>query len=458
MAYIHYKKAYDSVPHTRWHHQVNETRNKNVEHFTPQYRRDRSVTIQNSQYKKGYFSRRYSQSAMVLPCDEPLSKALNRSSYGYQLKSGTTSTKITHTFFIDDLKLFVETMGKLRHLLQLATTFSNDIRMEPGVDKCRLVNILRGKVMDAESFRINEREEIRSMIEGESYKYLGFLQLKGIHHTTIRKELQERFLYRVNRILKSLLSAGNKVKAINTFAVPLLTYSFGVVKWTKTDLEAIERTLRVSLTKHRSHHPRSAVERITLPRMEGGRGVTDIQALCVSQIEQLRRYFIDSQTRHVVYRTVCEADHGFGALHLAQEHYQLNCDLKTVSEKVKTWKAKELHGTHPHQLEQANVDKVASNAWLVRGDLFSETEGFIVAIQDRVITTKNYRRYILHEDIEDRCRKCNSVGETIEHVIADCLALAERAYLGHHNAVAKIVHQQLALKHNLFNCYVPYYK
>ncbi|XP_055527339.1 uncharacterized protein LOC129719956 [Wyeomyia smithii] len=355
---------------------------------------------------------------------------------------------------MDDLKLFAETKEKLQLLLQLVSTFSNNICMEFGIDKCRLVNLHRGKVVDADSFRINEREEIRCMVEGESYKYLGFLQLKGIHHTVIKKELQGRFLHRVNSILNSLLSTGNKIKAINTFAVPLLTYSFGVVKWTKTDLEAIERALRVSLTKYRSHHPKSATERVTLPRI----GVTDIQALCVSQIQQLRQYFRESQNRHYIYRTVCRADHGFSALHLAQEEYQLNCDLKTVEEKVASWKQKELHGTHPHQLEQAQIDKVASNTWLVRGELFSETESFMVAIQDRVVATKNYRRYILHENVEDRCRKCNLVGESIEHVVAGCQALAEIAYLGRHNAVAKIVHQQLALKRDLVNQYVPCYK
>lgn len=167
---------------------------------------------------------------------------------------------------------------------------------------------------------------------------------------------------------------------------------------------------------------------------------------------------MESQNRHEIYRAVCEADHGFSALHLAQEDYQLNCNVQTVEDKVATWKQKELHGTHPHQLDLEHVDKETSNAWLVRGDLFSETEGFMVAIQDRVIATKNYRRYILHEDIEDRCRKCNAVGETIEHVVAGCQALAEVAYLGRHNDVAKIVHQQLALKHNLVNQCVPYYK
>lgn len=125
---------------------------------------------------------------------------------------------------------------------------------------------------------------------------------------------------------------------------------------------------------------------------------------------------------------------------------------------IASWKQKELHGTHPHQLELEYIDKAASNTWLVRGELFSETEGFMVAIQDRVIATKNYRHYILHENVEDRCRKCNSVGETIEHIVSGCSALADSAYLGRHNEVAKIVHQQLALKHNLVNQFVAYYK
>lgn len=105
---------------------------------------------------------------------------------------------------------------------------------------------------------------------------------------------------------------------------------------------------------------------------------------------------------------------------------------------------------HSHQLELVHVD-------VERGNIFSETEGFVVAIQDRIIATKNYRRHILHEEIDDLCRKCNAVGETIEYIIAGCPALAERAYLVRYTAVTKIVHQHLALKPNLVNQYAPYY-
>ena len=55
----------------------------------------------------------------------------------------------------------------------------------------------------------------------------------------------------------------------------------------------------------------------------------------------------------------------------------------------------------------------------------------------------------LREDVEDRCRMCNSGGESIEHVIAGCPVLAGSAYLDRHNDVFKIVHQQLALRYKL---------
>ncbi|XP_053691591.1 uncharacterized protein LOC128740107 [Sabethes cyaneus] len=134
MAYIDYKKAYDSVPHSylikvlelykidggiiRLMKHAMEMWNTSL-HTTDgiEVLRSRTLSIKREIFQGDTFSLLWFCLAMNF-----LSKALNRSSYGYQLKSGTTSTKITHTFYMDDLKLFAETMEKLRHLLQLVTT------------------------------------------------------------------------------------------------------------------------------------------------------------------------------------------------------------------------------------------------------------------------------------------------------------------------------------------------
>jgi hypothetical protein len=53
----------------------------------------------------------------------------------------------------------------------------------------------------------------------------------------------------------------------------------------------------------------------------------------------------------------------------------------------------------------------------------------------------------------DRCRKCE-VGEKIEQIIDGC---SEFAYLGRHNQLAKIIHQQTAKKYKLLDRNIPPY-
>jgi hypothetical protein len=77
-------------------------------------------------------------------------------------------------------------------------------------------------------------------------------------------------------------------KAINTYVIPVLTFSFGIVKWTPTDLESLQVKTRALLTKYRIHRPRAVKERLTLPRQIGGRGMTDITRLHGKQVKLLR--------------------------------------------------------------------------------------------------------------------------------------------------------------------------
>ena len=80
----------------------------------------------------------------------------------------------------------------------------------------------------------------------------------------------------------------NTIKAINTYASPVLTFSFGIVKWTPTDLENLQTKRRTLLTRYRIHHPRAAKERLTLQRQMGGRSLTDITRLHDKQVKLLQ--------------------------------------------------------------------------------------------------------------------------------------------------------------------------
>ena len=49
---------------------------------------------------------------------------------------------------------------------------------------------------------------------------------------------------KVELIMKSRLNGKNKIIAINTWAVSLMRYGAGIVKWTKSELDEIDRKIR----------------------------------------------------------------------------------------------------------------------------------------------------------------------------------------------------------------------
>ena len=62
----------------------------------------------------------------------PHSKLLNNTGYDYKIYDNTTN----HLFYMDDLKLFAKNDQQLQGLLNIVKQFSDDIRMEFGLDKC----------------------------------------------------------------------------------------------------------------------------------------------------------------------------------------------------------------------------------------------------------------------------------------------------------------------------------
>jgi len=91
--------------------------------------------------------------------------------------------------------------------------------------------------------------------------------------------------------------------------------------------------------------------------------------------------------------------------------------------------------------------------------LFAETEGFLTAIQDQVILTRIYKKYILKQpDNEELRRIYGQELETIQHINAACEQLVPTEYVKRHDGLAKIIHQKLAETAELIEDKSPYYK
>jgi hypothetical protein len=184
-------------------------------------------------------------------------------------------------------------------------------------------------------------------------------------------------------VLKTKLNAKNKTIAINSWATPVLACTFEVIDWSDTDLEALNRKIRVLLTKYRIHHPKACTERLYLPRSLGGRGLVDLKNLCLRQLIKIRECFLKSDLP--LCKQIVSLDKSHTALQLGKE---VNVTTTIPLDRLNFWLGKPLHGQFPNILLDANVDKEQSTLWLKEGQLQAETEGFVCAIQDQVVATK----------------------------------------------------------------------
>ncbi|KAK4879905.1 hypothetical protein RN001_008051 [Aquatica leii] len=308
----------------------------------------------------------------------PLSNLLNYTKYGYNI-TGTHPHKITHLLYMDDLKLLVATKQQLNQLLKITETFSKDINMTFGIDKCKINSIVKGRQTKQEDYSLEDNSDhIAAMGRTDDYKYLGYRQKIGIENTNIKEELKQKYKQRLITILKTELTARNKTKAINTNIHKAITH------------------INTSATPLQFHN----------------------------------------------------------------QTYNPLDNITATHTKKTNWKQKTLHGKHLNQLMQPHIDYEASNTWLRKGNIYGETEGFMVAIQDQVIKTRYYSKHIIKDPstATDKCRLCKQQIETIDHIITGCTTLANTEYTRRHNNIAKIIHQQLSKQHKLTSQNIPTHK
>ena len=212
-------------------------------------------------------------------CMIPISQILRKLKSGYTLKNGV---KMNQLLFMDDLKIFAKSGREINGLISTIQLLNNDTGMEFGIKKCGVLVLKRGTVVSSEGVEISNGERIKK-IEKNGYRYLGILEYNKINESKMKENFRREYLWRTKLIMKSRLSGRNKIIAINTWAVSLMRYGAGIVKWTKNELDEIDRKTRKVLTLNKKLQPRSDVDRY-VSRMKGGRGLIGCK-MCVKADE-----------------------------------------------------------------------------------------------------------------------------------------------------------------------------
>ena len=295
------------------------------------------------------------------------------------------------------------------------------------------------KATQTEGIKLPDNKTIKD-IGMTPYKYLGILEADNIKHQEMKITIRKEYFSRVKAILKSKLNGGNTVKAINTWAVPVVRYSGGIVDWTKEDLEIMDRKTRKLMTINKALHPRACVARLYIPRNQGGRGMQSVEDCINMEKRTLGQYLKQNEDDWL--RTAWN-----------EKVITIDEDPKTYRERIarqkkEDWKNKQMQGQFQRQIQEIAED--GSWQWLTRGELKKETEGMLMAAQDQALRTRYIQNRIDGQaSVSPMCRKCEQKMETINHIISECPALAQNEYKRRHDTVAKALHWKISKEYNI---------
>jgi len=106
-------------------------------------------------------------------------------------------------------------------------------------------------------------------IDKEGYEYLGILEEDMMREKEMKKRFVRGYKRMLKLVLKSKLNGKNKINAINTWAVSVLRYGAGIIRWTKGELKSLDKMTRKILTMNGAFHPKSDVDRLYVSRVNG---------------------------------------------------------------------------------------------------------------------------------------------------------------------------------------------
>ena len=179
----------------------------------------------------------------------------------------------------------------------------------------------------------------------------------------MKLNVSKKYIRRLRKVLKSKVNGGNLVRGVNTWAVSLLRYSAASVSWRKSELQAIDRKTRKLFTMYGALHPKSDVDRLYIPRKEGGRGLISIEDRVELPIRGLE-VFVHRSGERLIQTARGDKIDGLEAASVLKRSKK--------KKRLEDWQKKVLHGQYLRQTKEVRSDQCW--AWLQNGDLKRETQ------------------------------------------------------------------------------------
>ena len=156
---------------------------------------------------------------------------------------------------------------------------------------------------------------------------------------------------------------------------------------------------------HKALHPRDNVERLYIPRKEGGRGHVSIKDSVDTSIQRLEVY-IEKHERGLITAIRNDTDN--------------TIDNRMIITRKQKWEGKQLYGQFKRLISNISHDKTWT--WLRKGNLKRET----IFSNGSAIRTNHIKARIDKTQQNSKCRLCGDGDETIKHIISECSKLPQK--------------------------------
>ena len=159
----------------------------------------------------------------------------------------------------------------------------------------------------------------------------------------------------------------NKIIAHNTFSVPVFVTSVGIVDSTINEIREIECKTRKQLAMTGNFHPNGNVDRLYMPRSEGGRGLKSIVRMYESRIVSVAQHLELNKSHNITLQFVVEQEQN-DIVRLKEKllgNYEIEWEDNTTPKNLskvfikadiesqrKGYNAKVMHGFHDKKLER----------------------------------------------------------------------------------------------------------
>eukprot|EP00957_Ditylum_brightwellii_P189568 14430122-Ditylum_brightwellii.AAC.1 len=117
------------------------------------------------------------------------------------------------------------------------------------------------------------------------------------HTDQFKKMTKQEYISRVLKILKFDINGGKTMMDICAFAMPVLRYTFGMMKWTKGKLRRLDIKTHKLLTMYGHQQPKASTHRLYLHWSQGGLGLTGCEDTHNCECTALVQYVLDSMDR-----------------------------------------------------------------------------------------------------------------------------------------------------------------